>query len=250
MGIYSTEVRVRAAAQLQSLHKLFLDMISSLRLTTARCFPRYARAVSSGSSTNNQNTINDAYGALGISIPATVESTPKPTPSSSSSAVPTIMNIPPAEDPLLHYFTSKILQHGNRAKASRIMSRTLLHIHAFTRAPPLPILQQAVFDAAPAVRTLMHRQGGKTIPKPIALGEKQRTRFAVFAILKAIEKKPGALEWRLARELIAIVQGTSEVLKKKEEIHRFAMVNRCVSFLGLADTLAHEFCRGNAQTRV
>ncbi|KAF9462267.1 ribosomal protein S7 domain-containing protein [Collybia nuda] len=206
-------------------------MISSLRSKVVRCFPHNNRSLSSAISTSNQNVMKEAYSALGVNIPAPITSTPKPV--ATSSSAPTIMDIPPAEDPLLHYITSRLMQHGNRAKASRIMSRTLLHIHAFTRAPPLPIVRKAVFDAAPAVRTLMHRQGGKTVPKPIALGEKQRTRFAVQAILKSIEKKSGALEWKLARELISIVQGTSEVLKKKEEIHRFAMVNR-----------------GNAQTRI
>jgi len=179
-------------------------------------------------SANDQAIMSEAYGALGLS---TTGATPPATPSTS---IPSVMNIPPAEDPLLHYFTSSILQHGHRAKAARLTSQTLLHIHAFTRAPPLPILRQAVFDAAPAVRTLMHRQGGKTVAKPVALGEKQRTRFAVQAILKASESKPGrTVAERLARELIAVVQGDSEALKKKVEIHRFAMVNR-----------------GNAQTRV
>lgn len=139
------------------------------------------------------------------------------------------MEIPPAEDPLLQYFTSSLLNHGKRARASRITSQVLLHIHAFTRAPPLPILQQAIIDAAPAVRTLMHRQGGKTVAKPIALGEKQRTRYAVRAILDASKTKTGrTIEERLARELIAVIKGDSEALKTKREIHRFAMVNRYV----------------------
>jgi Ribosomal protein S7p/S5e len=74
---------------------------------------------------------------------------------------------------------------------------------------------------------MMHRQGTKNIAKPVALGEKQRTRFALQWILKASEKKNGkTVEERLAREIIAVVQGSSEALKKKEEVHRFAMVNR------------------------
>lgn len=200
-------------------------MVPFTVLRVARCLPRHSRAISTGGSPNDQSIISEAYGALGLSTGSS--STPPPSTSSTLPSVPPIMEIPPAEDPLLQYFTSSILKHGHRAKASRITSQTLLHIHAFTRAPPLPILQQAVLDAAPAVRTLMHRQGGKTIAKPVALGEKQRTRFAVQAILKASESKPGrTVEERLARELIAVVKGDSDALKKKVEIHRFAMVNR------------------------
>jgi small subunit ribosomal protein S7 len=78
---------------------------------------------------------------------------------------------------------------------------------------------------------MMHRHGAKNVAKPVALGEKQRTRFALEWILEASKQRSGqTVEERLARELIAIVQGTSDALKKKEEVHKFAMVNRCVDF--------------------
>jgi len=205
-------------------------MLSSMRLTAVRIPPRPARAMSVGSSAFDSSTLSDAFSALGADVPGAEVNQSRSIPPPSSS--PPIMNIPPAEDPLLHYITSSLLKHGHRAKASRITSRTLLHIHAFTRAPPLPILREAIRAASPAVRSLMHRSGAKTVPKPIALGEKQQTRFAVQWILKASEKKSGrTVEERLARELIAVVQGTSEALKKKEEVHRFAMINRHVPFL-------------------
>ncbi|KAG5637743.1 hypothetical protein H0H81_003381 [Sphagnurus paluster] len=214
-------------------------MLPSLRQTASRCasslFPRCARTIYTGVSAKDQSVMDEALVAVGSQaspIPATA--TPAPSPSSLSSQHPTIIEIPPAEDPLLHYFASSLLTHGHRARAARITSNTLLHIHAFTRAPPLPILRQAVEAAAPAVRTLMHKQGGKMVAKPVALGEKQRTRYAVQAILKASKSKIGrTVEERLARELIAIVQGHSVALEEKLRIHQFAMVNR-----------------GNAQTRV
>ena len=140
---------------------------------------------------------------------------------------PSNMVIPPAEDPLLQYLTATVQKHGHRAKAARITSRTLLHLHAFTRSPPLPVLREAILTASPAVRSMIHRQGAKNVAKPVALGEKQRTRFALQWILDASKKRTGrTIEERLARELIAVIQGTSEALKKKEEVHRFAMVNR------------------------
>lgn len=104
-----------------------------------------------------------------------------------------------------------------------------MHIHGYTRAQPLPILREAIIAASPAVRVVMHKRGAKSIPKPMALNEKQRIRYGVEWILNASEKKAGkSLEVRLAKEMVAVVQGTSEALKKKEEVHRFAMLNRCV----------------------
>ena len=121
------------------------------------------------------------------------------------------------------------MRHGKRKRASRTISRMLLWVHSLTRAPPLEIVREAVLLAAPAVRTMSHTHGGKIVSRPIALSEKQRTRYALKWILKACDNRPGqTLEERLAREIIATVQGTSSVLVEKERVHTFAMVNRCV----------------------
>jgi len=102
-----------------------------------------------------------------------------------------------------------------------------MHIHGYTRAEPLKILREAVLAASPAVRVAMHKKGAKNIAMPMALSEKQRTRFGVEWILQASKKKAGkSLEIRLAKEMVAVIQGTSEALKKKEEVQSFAMVNR------------------------
>jgi small subunit ribosomal protein S7 len=164
------------------------------------------------------------------------EETPSSPPSPTDAALlqeepvdPSFMIIPPAQDPLLHYLTSKITHSGKRTKAAGRVSRILMHIHGYTRAEPLQILREAVFAASPAVRVAMHKKGAKNIASPMPLSEKQRTRFGVEWILQASEKKAGkSLEIRLAKEMVAVVQGTSEALKKKEEVHRFAMLNRCV----------------------
>jgi small subunit ribosomal protein S7 len=138
---------------------------------------------------------------------------------------------PPAQDPLLHYLTSKLTHCGRRHRAAHRVSRMLMHIHGYTGAHPLPILRQAIFSVSPAVRVAMHKKGVKSVAMPMPLNEKQRTRFGVEWILQASEKKPGkAVEVRLAQEMIAVVEGTSEALKKKQETHRHAMLNRYVLF--------------------
>ncbi|KAF8480064.1 ribosomal protein S7 [Russula ochroleuca] len=159
----------------------------------------------------------------------TVLSTPSatPTPPFDSHAPPPVLDIPPVEDPLLQFMTNTIMRHGKRKRASRTVSRMLLWVHSLTRAPPLEIVREAVLLAAPAVRTMSHTHGGKIVSRPIALSEKQRTRYALKWIIKACDNRPGqTIEERLAREIIATVQGTSSVLLEKERAHMFAMVNR------------------------
>jgi small subunit ribosomal protein S7 len=212
-------------------------MITTLTRTFTQIPKCPSRTLLTGSQTDKA-TIRDAFSALNNMFPAFPGAAPVQPANSPSSVQPenppspnstvSSTEIPPTEDPLLHYIASMFLHHGHRAKASRITSRTLLYIRNLTNSPPLPILREAVLAASPAVRTMMHRQGAKNIARPIALGEKQRTRFAVKWILEASEKQKGkTAEERLAREIIAISQGNSDALKKKMEAHRFAMVNRC-----------------------
>ncbi|ESK92855.1 ribosomal protein s7 [Moniliophthora roreri MCA 2997] len=141
---------------------------------------------------------------------------------------PPIMNIPSQEDPLLHYLASRIMQNGNRARASRTVSRTLLHIHAWTRQPPLPILRQAIFALAPAARVASQTHGAKVIQLPMPLSEKQGIFYAVKWLLEEVKGRNGGpkLEERLAREIILLIKGESKALEKKTAFHKLAMGNR------------------------
>lgn len=179
-------------------------------------------------------------------------STSKSTPQSTTSYLDLpdhqiFLNLPPAEDPLLQYFASWMMMSGKRHAAQRRIQRCLLHLHAFTRMEPLPLLRKAVDMAAPNVRVVTHKSGGKSTIIPVALNEQQRARYAVKEILEAAKKKPGkTVEERLARELLAVLGGTSAVLDQKRTLHKLAMVNRCVIFTLASYTLSYNVChRGN-----
>ncbi|KAF9511083.1 hypothetical protein BS47DRAFT_1347097 [Hydnum rufescens UP504] len=62
-------------------------------------------------------------------------------------------------------------------------------------------------------------------PRP--LGPKQRTGQAIRWIIQMSEKRKNVkLEQRLAREILAIIEGNSEVLKLQEQQHSLALANR------------------------
>ncbi|KAG6820536.1 hypothetical protein H0H93_015707 [Arthromyces matolae] len=213
--------------------KMWASIISSLRPSSLRCLHGISvRELSTMSSNNlsprDVDTLNKSLRSLGQSHVA-VQDTRTALPVVPAAPVhSTLMSIPPAEDPLLHYLTSHLMRHGHRARASKIVSNILLYIHTFTRASPLPILREAILLAAPAVRNLNHRQGGKTIVKPTALAEKKRMWFAVENILESSRGRPGRkVEERVAREMIALLQGVkTSALEKKEKLHQAATINR------------------------
>ena len=168
---------------------------------------------------------------------------------------PSFMNFPPVEDPLLRLFTSCIMQDGEREKASKTTSRILLHLHGYTRQPPLELFRQALYEAGPAVRCMRQRRGGKVLIKPIPLSEKQRMRQGIKWLWEVVNVRSKSattgrtLAERTAREMIKILNGDSSVLRKKQEIHTLAMANRCV-YEPLYNFICAELvCRGAVRGR-
>lgn len=143
--------------------------------------------------------------------------------------VPRRIALPPASDPLLSYFTSLIMKDGKRHQAARRLAEALNNIHVLTRSPPLPILREAVERASPEVKVVSQRQRNKNVMTPRPLTAKQRTGQAIRWIIQFSERRQEhKFEQRLAREVVAIANDASDVLKKKDEMHKLALANRCV----------------------
>jgi len=139
-----------------------------------------------------------------------------------------VLDIPPQEDPLLSLLTSCLMQGGQRHKASKRVSGLLLHLHAFTRAPPLPLFREAVFAVAPALRLVHFRVSAKGYIQPMAISERRRMRTALLWIIAASKARTGeTIEERIAREMVAIVNGEeTPAVRQKMETHKTAMQNR------------------------
>lgn len=167
--------------------------------------------------------------------------------------------IPPQYDPLLELLAGAILRTGKKRHEAgkkqagrKIVTDTLLNIHTLTRAAPLPILRKAIENVAPTLRNVVHSMPAKKVVYPQPLSEKQRTHKAIDWILDASRSRSGwTLAHRLAQEIIAIVEGAgkenmkeiSAAYRMKEEVHKVAVMNRCVSrepLMTLIDALAEE----------
>ncbi|KAI0824888.1 ribosomal protein S7 [Trametes gibbosa] len=205
---------------------------------------RHAVARTSLRRTANMRTLTDSAAADAVkqAAPDAGETgllsslaSPEPLVAASSSTSVTInstqaaanIHIPPAEDPLLHLFTSLIMRHGKRQEAARATTKMLLHLHAFTQQPPLPLLRQAVLVGSPFLRCRQFKRAAKQFVFPMPLSERQRTRTAIQWILDASDTKGGKhLPERVAREVVAVLKGESQVLRNKEQVHKLAVLHR------------------------
>ncbi|KAG0140274.1 hypothetical protein CROQUDRAFT_665404 [Cronartium quercuum f. sp. fusiforme G11] len=137
------------------------------------------------------------------------------------------VSVPPLEHPLLNYLTGLLMRKGKRTIAQKHCVTLLSHLRLITNQDPLPLLTKAVELASPMVLTRTEQKRIKVTTVPVALQERQRLRKGILWMVKQSERRPGKkFGERLAMEVLAVLNGTSETLKLKAEQHRLAFVNR------------------------
>lgn len=145
---------------------------------------------------------------------------------SSTSFIPVPSRPPPAPsaDPtpdqaLLETLARLIMKSGKLARAHSHLSLCLSTLALQTSSPPLPILHRALEIVSPSIRMVGRRKGTKSLPTPQPLTQDQRTRQAWKWIVEASDKRQGAEKLfgkRLAAEVLSVLNGQSEAIKKKE----------------------------------
>ncbi|KAL9940650.1 hypothetical protein V8E36_000138 [Tilletia maclaganii] len=151
---------------------------------------------------------------------------------SAAAALPTLGgytkdNLPTQTDPTLAFFVGILMRDGKKATANRAVMDVLGHLNEWTSAPPLPLFQEAIARASPLVRMQSSKTGGKITQIPIPLNPRQSAHRGIKGIIEASKKRNDRyLSTRLAREVLAVLEGSSSVLQRKEEQHKVAMANR------------------------
>jgi len=161
-----------------------------------------------------------------------------PSPSSSSRPIPsTTSSSSPSHDPLavdpdsetLNYLARLIMQDGKLTRSHVHLSLMLESLQLQTQSPPLPILYKALELTSPQVRIVGRRKGTKVLQTPQPLSQKQKVRQAWLWIVEASDKRQSTEKVfgkRLAQEVMAVLNGQSEALKKLVARHEQAVTGR------------------------
>ncbi|KAM0750633.1 ribosomal protein S7 [Meredithblackwellia eburnea MCA 4105] len=145
-------------------------------------------------------------------------------------APPPPPSLTPSEDELLLQTLSRlIMKSGKLARAHKHIDTCLSSIALSTSSPPLPVLNRALGIVSPSIRIVGRRKGTKSLPTPQPLTEDQRIRQAWKWIVEASEKRLAnekIFGKRLAAEVLAVLGGQSEAIKKKEARHQQGVTGR------------------------
>ncbi len=139
---------------------------------------------------------------------------------------------PVAPDPrfqsrLVTAFTNKVLMHGKKSVAERIVYGALDRVEEQTGRPGIDVFEQAVRNVTPVIEVKPRRVGGATYQVPVDIRAERRQALALRWLLNAARGRGGrSMQERLAAEVLDASNNTGVAVRRKEETHRMAEANR------------------------
>lgn len=128
---------------------------------------------------------------------------------------------------LVNMMVNRIIKHGKKSLAYRILYKAMKNIKQKTKKNPLSVLRQAIRRVTPNVTVKARRLGGSTYQVPIEIKSAQGKALAIRWLLGASRKRSGRnMSFKLSYELIDAARDNGDAIRKKEETHRMAEANR------------------------
>lgn len=128
---------------------------------------------------------------------------------------------------LVSMLTMRILKHGKKSLAQKIIYGALDIIREKMSINPLEILEKAVRNATPLVEVKARRVGGSTYQVPIEIRAYRGTNLALRWITLFAKKRSGKnMAIKLANEILDAFNENGNTVRKREETHRMAEANK------------------------
>ncbi len=129
--------------------------------------------------------------------------------------------------PVVTKFISGLMLDGKRSLAEKVFYGALDVIEEKSGQPGLPVFQQALNNAKPALEVKSRRVGGATYQVPIEVRPERRQALAIkWLIGFARSRSEKTMSERLAGEFMAAARGEGSTIKKKDDTHRMAEANK------------------------
>ena len=128
---------------------------------------------------------------------------------------------------LISMLTMRILKHGKKSLAQKIIYNALDIIRERVSINPLEVLEKAIRNATPLVEVKARRVGGSTYQVPIEIRAYRGTNLALRWITLFAKKRSGKnMATKLANEILDAFNENGSTVRKREETHRMAEANK------------------------
>lgn len=124
-------------------------------------------------------------------------------------------------------FINKIMQHGKKNVAERIVYGALEKAEKKIGKPAMEVLNVVIDNAGPQLELKSRRIGGANYQVPYEVkGDRKMTLAFRWIIDAARHGKGKPMEDKLAEEMINAYNNTGTAVKKKQDTHRMADANK------------------------
>nr|YP_010619336.1 Ribosomal protein S7 [Amplisiphonia pacifica]WAX03349.1 Ribosomal protein S7 [Amplisiphonia pacifica] len=128
---------------------------------------------------------------------------------------------------IISMLTVRVLKHGKKGLAQKVIYESLEIIKNKTQNEPLEILEKAIRNTTPLVEVKAKRIGGSTYQVPMEVRAYRGTNLAIRWITKfALQRTGKSMCIKLANEIIDAANENGNAIRKREETHRMAEANK------------------------
>ncbi len=131
------------------------------------------------------------------------------------------------QNPLVTQLINKILLHGKKSTAERIVYKALEQISERTANDPVITLKRAVDNARPLLEVKSRRVGGASYQVPVEVRPNRGTTLALrWLVNYARQRREHSMAERLVGELLDAANGQGSSVKRREDMHKMAEANK------------------------
>ncbi|AKG23118.1 30S ribosomal protein S7 [Calothrix sp. 336/3] len=128
---------------------------------------------------------------------------------------------------LISMIIRRIMRHGKKSIAARIVYDAMKTIEERTGSDPLETFERAVRNATPLVEVKARRVGGATYQVPMEVRSDRGTTLALRWLVQYSRQRSGrTMAGKLANELMDAANESGSAIRKREETHRMAEANK------------------------
>jgi small subunit ribosomal protein S7 len=128
---------------------------------------------------------------------------------------------------LVTQLINKLMLHGKKTLAERVVYRALEQISERTEGDPVVTLKKAVENARPLLEVRSRRVGGATYQVPVEVKPPRGTTLALRWLVNfSRARKEPTISDRLVAEIMDASQGQGASVKRREDIHKMADANK------------------------
>ncbi|MFM9084442.1 MAG: 30S ribosomal protein S7 [Actinomycetota bacterium] len=131
---------------------------------------------------------------------------------------------------LVTQLTNKVMLHGKKSIAEKIVYDAMSIIETKTGTEPLSTVKRAIENVKPPLEVRSRRVGGATYQVPVEVKPRRASTLAIrWVVDPARDRREKTMAECLANELMDAANGLGAAMKKRDDMQKMAESNKAVA---------------------